>query len=176
MKATHPFQFLIRVDVTHQRLVYDVTELNASIFDAVMPTRREVNRGCTCIGFDHCNLPFAMDEPMDVKVLTKNGLASYLCVQLQALVGKYFNTRMFRVAMPLENIVGVRLHVPAGSGDHACLILELDAYPTAEAKSFAVRKVSPAHGDMDSFASVPDWTPDQSASRSQAALHLWLTN
>ncbi len=206
MHAGFPMQFLIRFDLHRKRLVYDCYEavvrpVNPDLADT-LPTKRDVRAFADLIDLEPRGASYGyysdeeedddeefLNEPVEISGHSP-GSPGYAAAKrgayLRASLGTFLSARQFRIAVPLECVVGVRLHAPSpedGDGDpdlgrdytevqplRAALVLELGApITTSESQkhAFAVRTVKSKLANHEKFNPLDaDWTPGHGVERS----------
>lgn len=207
MHAGYPMQFLIRIDPHRKRLVYDCYEavvrpVNPDTADT-LPTQRDVRafRDIISIMVPRGASYYSAEEEDDDEEFLNEPVVirghspdspSYAAAKraefLKASLGTFLSARQFRIAVPLECVVGVRLHAPPAKEDvdgdsdmnpdhtedssplRAALILELGApITTSESQkhAFAVRTVFSKLRNHQKFTQLDtDWTPGHGVERS----------
>jgi hypothetical protein len=133
LTAAYPMQFLVRVDAARQRLVYDVHEAAPKMLQkrGDLPTHRERRRGEKVLGLGDHDLHRSAwgeegeeddeDDPtLDEPIQFREGFADpdgmeRLKEQFMASCGHFLEGRQFRFAVPLDAVVGARLHCPAAA-------------------------------------------------------------
>ena len=207
MHAAYPMQMLVRVDKKRRRLVYDCFEAapkRVSLKHTPLPTWREMKLADKCLnmGGEGGSFFYESDDEDDPRLDTpielregadKTDHTVRFPLELRASAGHFMQSRAYRVAVPLDAVVGARLHCPApddatggvemaGLFDmplHAgwkrgVLVLELGTPPEAAAAEdaadgegcvFAVRRVSSPQTIDNKWHKLDDWTPGAVASR-----------
>jgi len=183
MYAAYQMQFLVRIDPHRKRLIYDCFEAAPHYVDVdkvALPTLREVElyegitdmeSGSRSGGWsddDEEDEDPLMDQPVSFREGAKITRDTISATHLRSETAKFLTARQFRIALSLDNIVGIRLHYPVKKKP-AVLVLELGS-PLSQSSDnegafFAVRRVMSAQQVDNRFKSIPDWTPSKCASQ-----------
>lgn len=178
--CTHLFpafeaQLAVRVDNKRRALLYECCEFKPRALDVngKLPTWREIDRfdnAVRIMGSSSHGAYYGASAPddeayLDEPVQPTAGLPTR-ALRMQALQGAVLDSRMLRLKVPLDSVVGARLVVGPRANIHddstGVLVLELGQPPASHA--FAARKLASCFTAERLFSTVPDWTPGCCAS------------
>lgn len=174
LKASYRHQLNIRIDKESKCLYLDCFEYKPTCLDItdedLFPTLGELNAYGNVIFYG--NGRGDEDEGISDIVVTLEDAQADLMEHYKALVGKFLNSRVFRLGISLSNVQGIRLiamptdHRPSTqapeSDDDIAAVLILETSEALGANDFAVRTVRSKQNNADSFTFCPDWLPGNS--------------
>jgi len=184
LRPAYTHQIAIRLDETDKCFYYDCFECKPAPVKAEcdpLPTNRDLKLFKDVISvheprrsggsFDDYS-DEEEDERLDRPVeLVNDTPDNRKRAHQQATIGKFLNSRVMRIKVPLESICGMRLCKAAGDQDDdgsGVLIIELSK-PTDD---FAFRHVASPFSIANSFRKIRDWTPQQVAGRAMRHMSL----
>ena len=177
MKSSYRHQISLRVEEESCSLNLDCFEYKPTCLDitkggeAPPPTFGEI---CAYENLTLSSGRGSKDETNDIELYAPE--ESLPMFHYEALIGKFLNSRVFRLRIALSNVKGIRLMAnpidnsrprdPRENDNDISAVLILETTEPLGEDSFAVRTVRSKRGNDDAFVQCPDWLPgDHTASK-----------